>query len=61
MTREEMIEEAIGTCSGCGSREFPRRDDCQSCIDAVDEWIASRQAAEADRISAITRDIAAGS
>jgi uncharacterized OB-fold protein len=56
--RDDMIYETVRKCGGCGSREFPRRSDCESCIAAVDEWIASQTSAEADRIAAITREIA---
>ena len=54
MDREERIWEQIQLCTCCGSFDFPKRSDCIGCTDEVDAQIS----AEADRISAITREIA---
>jgi len=42
--REDMIEDEINACPGCGDRYFPRRSDCEACIAVVDERIAARGA-----------------
>jgi len=63
MDRQARIDEAIAECMECGQSGFPKRPDCDGCTFAVDDEIA-REAltgnAEADRIAAITRDIARG-
>lgn len=64
MDRQTRIDETIDACTECGSRwEFPKRADCDGCTAAVDDEIARDALAgssEADRIAAITRDIARG-
>lgn len=58
MDREALIEAEIEACPECGRRDgFPKLWDCEDCIAAVDERLCE----DADRISAITRDIAANS
>ncbi len=62
-TRQERIDDAIAACRECGGREFPKRSDCDGCIAAVDEEIASETTeanSEGDRIASITREIARG-
>jgi hypothetical protein len=46
--REDMIEDEINACPGCGDRYFPRRSDCEACIAVVDERIAARRAPAAE-------------
>lgn len=58
--RQALIEDYIDACTNCGSREFPKRADCDGCAAAADEEI-ERRMAEADRFSAITASIAMGS
>lgn len=58
MDRQARIDEVIAACTECGGRDFPMRPDCDGCINAVDDEIASELAGWADRISAITREIA---
>lgn len=62
MSRADRIYETIAACTECGGREFPKRSDCDGCTALVDEEIAAEAAspgAEADRIWAITREVAA--
>ncbi len=59
--RDAAIYDAVQNCPRCGSREFPRRPGCDSCTAAIDEDITAALLAvhsEADRIAAITREIA---
>lgn len=39
--RQDRIDAEIEACTGCGSREFPKRSNCADCIAAVDGQIAN--------------------
>lgn len=37
--RQTRIDETIAACTECDGSDFPKRSDCDSCINAVDEEI----------------------
>jgi len=47
--REQMIEDYVSECRECGSREFPKRRDCDGCTAAVDEELARRAIVAGER------------
>ena len=64
MSRENRIAATIAACTECGQRDFPKHSDCDGCTALVDDEMAAEAAApqaEADRLLAITREIATAS
>lgn len=51
--RQTRIDETIAACTECGGRDFPKRSDCDGCIDAVDEEIRIEEEQQTFKIEAL--------